>query len=220
MTDEFSDESSRRTDPRISLNADGLTVSVQGEPAAVARNLSAGGVFVVTEKRWNLGTVVTLHVGYRGVRVAIKGRLTHHRGDGVGFAFFQPEEELIRAIRNIISDLLTGGAESNDRRGGSRKLVNGAIIWTQGGKRAEAKIRDLSKTGAYVASTDNPALGTELMVYMPGFMYSGGEAIPSEARGCSCKVMRADDGGFGVQFIGPSAEFLMAVQSLVEVVRK
>ncbi|MEE8410710.1 MAG: PilZ domain-containing protein, partial [Myxococcota bacterium] len=82
--------------------------------------------------------------------------------------------------------------------------------------RESAQLRDLSETGGYVLTREAPPIGSRTYIYLPGYTYSDGSGERSELRGCLAEVVRVSKDGFACQFRDPSAEFSMAIKSLME----
>ena len=193
----------------LRIRTDGVPVLVQvaGALPAPARNLSLGGVFVVTEQRWAVGATEPMIIEYAGQRQHSPGRVTHIQPDGVGLAFAAPGDAFLAWIRDIIDQLLAAG----DQPQPERKRVSDPVVWSQAGASHTSRLRDLSPGGAFVAASAPPPVGSEVVLYLPGYTYSQGTPKPSELRGCTCRVVRTGDQGFACSFVDASAEFRMSV---------
>ena len=192
---------------RIRTDTAVVTGRVEGSRPAPARNLSTGGIFLITAQRFGLGCVelLTLEVGHR--RLQTPARVTHLQPDGVGFSFASPGEPFLTAVRELIDELLSSDAE----RTAERKHVSDPVVWSQAGASRTTVLRDLSAGGAFVLCDAPPRLGSELLLYLPGYTYSAGTEQPSELRGCRAQVVRHAEGGFACRFLDPSAEFRMGI---------
>jgi len=205
----------RRLDLRVRVIRNALRATVDGEPR-VAKNLSLGGLFVLSNRKRPIGDVAELVLHSRDQRIETKARVTHCRGDGIGFAFVSPGPRVLNAIAATIDDLLTDGACLGDRRRSSRMPVSAAIAFSDGKDRTLAQLRDISATGAYVITPDPPSLGGKVYIYLPGYTFSDGGRERSEVRGCLTEVVRLGNDGFGCRFREPSAEFVMAADDLMK----
>jgi hypothetical protein len=185
----------------------------------VTRNISLGGLFLMSDSRRAVASTIELLLEHRELTAAARGRVTHLQSDGFGVTFMDPSEALLRFVRVTIDDLLRGGSLPEDRRGDSRALVGMQVVWSQVHQEHRGRLSNLSHEGAYILCPEPPALETEVFVYLPGFVYDVGSAWPSEARGCPAKVVHRRDDGFGVAFDRPSAEFRMAIDGVIEAVR-
>jgi CheY-like chemotaxis protein len=206
----------RRLDARVHILRETIHVSRGDEPRHVAKNVSLGGVFVHSKHKRPIGDRTVLKIYHRGAALETRARVTHSGADGVGYAFVDPSLEFIEALSAAIQDLLSVGAAVDDRRSSARLSVSAAIAFSDGKKRTTAQLADLSATGAFVQTPDPPAPGARVYIYLPGRAFSEGQDEFSEVRGCLCNVVRCTADGFGVRFRDPSAEFQMAVDTLMK----
>lgn len=204
-----------RLDARVHIIKEALHVSSADGQRHVAKNLSLGGIFVLSRQKRPIGDQATLTIHHRGVDLETRARVTHSGADGVGYAFVNPSAEFVESLSVAIRDLLSVGAAVGDRRTAARYPVNAAIAFSDGKERTLAQLANLSATGAYVQTTDPPAPGSKVYIYLPGRTFSEGQDVFSEVRGCLCDVVRRARDGFGVHFRNPSAEFQMAVDMLM-----
>ena len=79
------------------------------------------------------------------------------------------------------------------------------------GKVVEAHSRDLSTTGLFVLTAAPLAVGT---LYQISIMIPGAEAFSEEVHHAKAKVVRRDEGGYGVELISPDAKLLAALAAL------
>jgi CheY-like chemotaxis protein len=205
----------RRLDARVHIIRQAIHVGRDGEPRRVAKNLGLGGLFVHSKQKRPIGDETVLQIHYRGATLQTRARVTHSGADGVGYAFVEPGAKFLAALTAAIRDLLSVGAAVDDRRTSARCRVSAAIAFADGKKRTAAQLVDLSATGAFVATPEPPAPGSRTYVYLPGRAFSEGQDVYSEVRGCLCDVVRNTPHGFGVNFRKPSAEFQMAVETLM-----
>ncbi|MEE8409321.1 MAG: PilZ domain-containing protein [Myxococcota bacterium] len=206
----------RRINARIRLTRDAILVGVSDHKLEIVKNLSFGGVFVVTEQRWPVGDNVQLTIRYRDQAIKTNARVTHTHLDGVGFAFVRTSAKLLSSISNMIGDLLTERLAVDDRRQSTRIDVSAAIVFSRDDTPESAQLRDISDTGALVLTRKPPPVGSRTYVYLPGYAYSNGSTQRSELRGCLAEVVRSDQDTFACEFRDPSAEFSMAVKALIE----
>ncbi len=206
----------RRLDLRVRIIRDALRVAVDGSAPRVAKNVSIGGVFVLSNRKRPIGDPAELTLHFRDQDLTTRARVTHCRIDGIGFAFVSPPAATLESIAAAIDDLLTDGASLGDRRRSTRVPVGAAIAFSDGKDRTRARLRDLSATGAYVITAEPPAIGTKVYMYLPGYTFAGGARRRSEVRGCLSDVVRHGRNGFGCRFRDPTAEFLMAVDELMK----
>ncbi|MEO1483047.1 MAG: PilZ domain-containing protein [Myxococcota bacterium] len=190
-------------------------VTADGGPKALTKNLSLGGLYLITRKRYEVGSHVELTLNYAGVELGVTGRVTHLQADGCGFAFVNASVALRNMIRELIDALLDQRPVVDDDTN-PRFAVEHKISWSRGdATRHNASIRQLSLAGAYLSSTTGAKKGETLFVYFPGFTATDDGSRASEVRGTQSVVVHQDAEGFGVRFVSPSAEFRMAVERLM-----
>lgn len=182
----------------------------------VTRNISLGGLFLLSPHRRAVGSTIELLLEHRDQTAATQGRVTHLQADGFGVTFVDPPEAFLRFVRSTIDDLLRGGSIPDDRRGDDRAPVGMQVVWSQVQQEHRGQLRNLSHQGAYIMCPQPPVQEAEVYVYLPGFVYDVGSERPSEARGCSAKVVHRTAEGFGVEFERPSAEFRMAIDDVIK----
>ncbi len=206
--------SGARRDRRINV---ALQVTLREEEGRfLTKNLSAGGLFLITPKRYAVGSFVALSLDYKGMVIETGGRVTHIQRDGVGVRFRNPTEEMEAAIGRVIADLLATGHSQDDRRREPRQIVRETpILFRRGELEHRGELLDLSQSGARVQASKLPKEGETLLLLM---------STPSIDRrrkdvdlvGSDAIVRRVLEDGFGVEFDAPSAEFRLAVARLLE----
>jgi hypothetical protein len=206
----------RRVNARVRMTRDAILAAVNEIRPKLIKNLSLGGLFVVTDQRLPVGERVKLTLHYRKTQHVAEARVTHRQADGLGFAFTRVTTALLKYITATIQDLLSEGSAVDDRRNDARVAVSAAIVFSQGDARVGGELRDISSSGAFVGTDSSPPIGSETYVYLSGTTYSDGNNVESELRGCLTKVVRHAAGGFGCRFVDPSAEFVMALQNLTK----
>jgi hypothetical protein len=206
--------------PRIAGPIRVYDVAAKPAESFVTRNISLGGLFVLSEKRPPVGSSKELLIEHRKRTATVCCRVTHLQADGFGAAFVAPTNELLEFVRSIIDELLAGGADSvKERRREPRSPADAQVVWNQTDSSHPGRLRNISGSGALIESADCPELHTDVLVYLPGYTYDATSPHPSEARGCIARVMHKVSYGFGVQFVEPSAEFRMALGALMRETR-
>ncbi|MEM6531163.1 MAG: PilZ domain-containing protein [Myxococcota bacterium] len=190
-------------------------VTADGGKPALTKNLSLGGLYLITRRRYAVGSHVELSLSYGGVQLGVTGRVTHLQADGCGFAFVNASVALRNMLRELIDTLLDQRPVVDDDTN-PRFVIEHQIHWSRGdAKRHHASIRQLSLAGAYLTSEVRAKKGETLLVYVPGFTATDDGSRASEVRGTRSVVVHEDGEGFGVRFVGASAEFRMAVERLM-----
>lgn len=197
---------SERREPRVPVS---IPVVAPGLDApCVTKNLSLGGLFLLTRRRYPVGENVSLKLIYQDLNLDVEARVTHLQSDGVGFAFVSASTPLRNTIRAILDKMVQGSVS----RDGAAPPPSS--FWSPDGSvKREARLLDVSAKGAYVAGP-GPAVGAEILFYIPGFTPRDASE-PSEVRGSKARVVRSSEEGFGMEFVNASAEFRMALEELI-----
>ncbi len=199
-----------RPDPRVALRLPVATP--EGGAPAVTKNISMGGLFLITTKRFEVGTDVELVLEIAGVDLAVTARVTHQQADGAGFSFVDPSPLLREIVREQIDAILHQQASDDTD---PHFVIQHAVTWSRDGTGRElSDVRDLSLAGAFFDSDVPVRVGETVYVYVPGFIATD-ENKASEVRGVEAEVVRVEEDGFGVKFLGASAEFRMAIERMM-----
>ena len=207
---------SHRRHTRIAAPLRAYDMSGSPPEAMLTRNIGLGGAFLLTARRRPVGSRIELLLEHRGATASVAGRVTHFQADGVGVAFSDPSEAFLAFVQRAVDDLIAGGAPTVDRRAEERSPVHAQVVWTGSGVEHRGRLENLTRKGALIECDRSPELGSEVLVYLPGYTYAPKSSRPSEARGCTARVVHREASGFGVQFVAPSAEFQMAVDRVLE----
>lgn len=205
-----------RRNLRVLLQPGRLTADVDDVRDCAVKNVSAGGIFAMTPQRFVVGDTVSVSLKLYGTSFTTPARVTHVQDGGVGIAFKDTHPSLTQTLRDFITQLSQDGAKPETRRGAERIRLSAAVFWEHQGQRDTAYLRDLSATGAYIASHQLPKLGTKTQVYLPMAAPASKDPEPTELCGCAATVVRHGVDGFACQFEGPSAEFGAAVTALLQ----
>jgi DNA-binding response OmpR family regulator len=205
----------RRLDARVRVVREAVRADLDANGPDLVKNLSLGGLYVATALRRAEGDRVDLMIIYAGQHLRCTARVTHRGTDGLGLAYVKPDAAFLAAVSAAIDDMLSDGADGADRRREPRVKVEAAIAFGDAKGRTEARLKDLSGSGAFVVTPNPPATGSEIYLYLPGYTFSEGTRRRTEVRGCLALVVRHEPGGFGCKFIHASAEFRMAAEDLL-----
>ncbi len=155
--------------PRVTTR---LPVVETGDGRGVyyTKNLSMGGLFLMSDKRWPVGSEVALALTYGPTRLEFVGRVTHLQRDGVGLCFIEPSDQVREALRKLIA------AQIPQNKGGLASALKNAvgfgggprIAWSDGESRFESPARDVSTRGAFFEFDALPAVGSTIIVYLAG----------------------------------------------------
>lgn len=190
-----------------------LKVALRDEPEApraYTKNLSAGGLFLLTERRWPPGTRLQLTLEHPGFEIEAIGEVTAHtQVDGVGVRFVVDSEQRQAALCAML-DFLLSSSVAYDGQGG---LDGGSVIWRRDMLEHEGQVTDIFAGGAFIESNPIPQAGESVYVLLPSLNESGVREIV----GSAATVSLATSDGFSVAFVKPSSEFDSAVQRLAQV---
>ncbi|MEL6339806.1 MAG: PilZ domain-containing protein [Myxococcota bacterium] len=179
------------------------------------KNVSVGGLFLITTHRYPIGGVLPLRLDYKGLLVEVSARVTHIQRDGIGVRFWNAGSAVEEAVSRIIDDLLASGHHGNDRRRESRIWVQDTpVVWRRGELDHPAELADLSLSGARLRATETPDVDEKVLLMLPTPSSEAGSDRVDLVGSDAC-VRRVIDDQFGVEFDGPSAEFRLAVAKLL-----
>ncbi|MBN1960562.1 MAG: PilZ domain-containing protein [Deltaproteobacteria bacterium] len=207
-----------RQHPRITAPVKIFDLSTTPPSKMYSKNIGLGGLMLQTNHRKPVGSLFDIVIEHKGMRSEVRCRVTHLQADGFGVSFVEPTINFIEFLQKIVDDLL-GWRILGERRQNMRLPIDARIVWTYNGVQQENRLINLSHNGGLVESSQCPPLNSEIFVYLPGYTYATSNIHPSEARGCIAQVMHTAYDRFGVQFINPSAEFRMAVEEFVRLMR-
>ena len=200
----------QRREPRFSISVP--VVTADGEPG-VTKNMSLGGLYLITPRRYPVGDTMTLILRYADREVTVEARVTHLQADGAGFAFVDASEALRADVQRLIDDLFhqRRAEDTSPNRPNPQ-----AVSWSRGdGGRGDASLRRLTPTGAFLTGAGEVSVGELVYVYLPGFTATDRSDRASQLRGVNARVVNQSHEGFEVRFVDPSAEFRMAVERLM-----
>ncbi|MEZ0312603.1 MAG: PilZ domain-containing protein [Myxococcota bacterium] len=193
--------------------------TASGGATYYTKNLSMGGLFLLSEKRWPVGSELNLTIAFGRARLPINARVTHLQRDGVGMCFMEPSDAVREALRLLIASQIpvnepsrAGAIARAVGLGGGPSVV---IAWSDGKLRHEATVRRLTMHGGFFETPDRPDIGSNIMVYVPSSFENEDAEIEHELRGCSAEVTAHSEEGFDARFTVPSAEFRMALERLL-----
>ncbi len=184
------------------------------------KNLSMGGLFLLSEKRYAVGSEVALTIAFGRARLPLQARVTHLQRDGVGMCFIEPSEAVREALRLLIASQIPVNEptrlEAISRPVGFGHGPSVVLAWSDGRHRHEATVRGLTMQGGFFETPDRPSIGAQIIVYIPQRVeHEDGGEVEHELRGSKAEVMTHSVDGFDAKFMVPSAEFRMALERLL-----
>lgn len=205
-----------RADARLPV----ITAASTGGRIYYTKNLAIGGLFLLTEDRWHVGSSVDLTVRFDHVEMPVKARVTHMQSDGVGLSFTDPSDELVVGLRRVLNahvDPVELEGFNSLKRTMFRKLSERMrVTWTYENERYDAVLRELSDEGLFLDTEIVPPFDAKVFVYLPAVLAEGIALQATELRGTHAKVIFRDASQFGATFVNASAEFRMAVRGLLQ----
>lgn len=186
----------------------------------LTKNISVGGLFLITGDPYNVGDKLPLRLSYDGLTVDVDSRVTHVQRDGIGVTFWNPTRSVEETVNRVIDELLELGYTNNERRRELRYLVpNTPVVWRSGELDYPGELADLSFHGARLRAVQQPARGERILLMLPTSSLDGGNE-ELELVGSPVIVRRVIADQFGVEFDGPSAEFRRAVATVLKLMGK
>lgn len=180
----------------------------------LTKNISIGGVFFITDRRYPIGQYLDLEIDYKGVLVETGARVTHTQRDGVGVRFWDAPAKLRHTLRSMIEDLLAAGL-GELRREQRVCIEETPVIWRQNELEHRGELLNLSLSGAGIRCSDVPHTGDEIVIMIP--TPAADLRVKSlDLVGTHAHVRQSEQEVFGVEFDTPSAEFRLAVARLLQ----
>jgi hypothetical protein len=196
-----------------------LPVVVSGNETYYTKNLSLGGLFLLTPRRWPIGMMTDVTLRFDDEAHTVEVRVTHIQSDGIGLSFIDPEEGLRDALRKVLDahvSPIERAAFGSLKRTMYRQLTKQLHVgWSINGLEYEATLADLSPDGLFLETEAAPSNDSTIYVHLPMVTLDDIQVVASEVRGCEARVIFRDSGSFGAKFVYPSAEFRMAVRALL-----
>jgi len=207
---------SERLDDRV-VAAVGVIVKIDGkrEPC-MTRNVSRGGMFVLTKMDLAPGAEVQLEIVHEGKRLIGNAKVTTKTAQGVGLAFSSTDPEFGAGVDGLLRSLLK---RPNEDLGAGEVEVSGRMAWSHlpdgrawnwwRKRKMVANLVSLSLDGAAMVASRRPEPAELVLIYLTDSRDESGEPVF-----CRAEVVRHTDHGFAVKFLSPSLEFRRAVSRL------
>lgn len=190
-----------------------LLLEVNGETeACFTRNISQGGMFVVTRRDIAQDALVRVFIVREGLRIESKARVVNKAEDGVGLRFVNPAAEFSEGIKALMDDILhkddLGGVDHETPHVSWSHIPDGKSWnwWRKSVRHSE--LTSLSHDGAALQARSRPKVGDTVIVFLSE------HDMPDANLTCQAEVVRHTTSGFAVRFISPSIEFRRMVSVL------
>lgn len=181
------------------------------------RNISLGGLFVVTSIRAPVGATVKVSLTHQKKRLSTTAEVVSVVKDGMGLRFIAKTPEFTAGITDLINSLLNAkGANVAARQAGKKVQAGAAWAYPLGDQDTETwqksicavGLLGLSLDGAALEGDQRPPVGETIL-----FFITTSDA-PDKAHHCHAQVARHLERGFAIKFVSPSIELRQAITSL------
>ncbi len=202
--------SNKRRHIRILVALKVVAESATGRVKALTKNLSVGGVSLLTDAKWEKGTPVELTLEHKGVTIEMRAEVTHRREDGLGLRFLDPPPVAVTELTGIVDDILSGGADlDGDTLGADERLV----MFRRGMLEYVGNVANAGDGVIAIDTEERVTPGEPIVVLLPS--RSEGEHV-REIVGSFAEVLTSIDSGFVARIIDPSEEFMRAFESVTD----
>ncbi|MCK5689753.1 PilZ domain-containing protein [Myxococcota bacterium] len=95
-----------KSEKRADRHSVGVFVGEGPEPEAfgLSRNISESGIFVVTQQRPDIGSLLIISFIWDIDTFTCEAKVVRHEGDGVALIFVEPDSEFLRGVNDLVSD--------------------------------------------------------------------------------------------------------------------
>ncbi|MEZ0313881.1 MAG: PilZ domain-containing protein [Myxococcota bacterium] len=200
----------KRSHIRILVALKVTAESETGRVKALTKNLSVGGVYLLTDAKWAAGTTVELNLEHKGVEVHMRAEVTHRRDDGLGLRFVDPPPVAVTELIGVIDDILSSGVDLD----GAMLVADERLVLFRRGMLEY--VGRVDKAGEGVIAIETPEKlrkGEPLLVLLPA--RSDGAHV-REIVGSFAEVMSPVNTGFTARFIDASDEFMTALNRVAQ----
>jgi hypothetical protein len=209
-------DSHRRSEVRVCAAVKVLEITRKDchTEVGLTKNLSSKGLYLFTQRRWLVGSVVAFRIIYRHLSLDVLAKVMHERDDGVGFKFVNTTPNFKLGIKQIVNSLLADGALCDDRRLNRRAKAERPLVWEYNGAQFRSQMRNLSYTGTFIETPQSPELGCMVHVFVPNMIANQDEEEGLQVLGCAALVIHRTKKGFGVKFESQTVEFFNAIKAI------
>jgi hypothetical protein len=199
--------SNKRSHIRILVAMKVTAETATGKVRALTKNLSVGGVYLLTDAKWTSGMPVELTLEHKGVEVQMRAEVTHRREDGVGVRFVDPPPVAVTELIGVIDDILSGGVHID---GGEARLDvdDRMVMFRRGVLEYVGSVASAGEGVIAIETAESLKAGEHILVLLPA--RSDGAHV-REIVGSFAEVMQPVENGFTARFIDASQEFLDAL---------
>lgn len=124
-----------------------------------------------------------------------------------------------RLLGGLSQWLDSGGGDGDGKRRAPRHAEPSLLVYYWDGSVPEArKIRDISRTGAYIITPERWYIGTIVRLVLQGYKTTpiqDGGIVPSQSTSIPCRVMRHGPDGLGVEFLFSTPEERKTLEALM-----
>ena len=178
-----------------------------GFVTALTKNLSVGGLYLLTDSQRGLDGTVDLTLEHKGASVGLRATVNHRGGDGVGLSFVNPPRETIAALIAVIDDISSLGAGVD---GGDDMLTLDPrlIMFRRGMLEYLGSLHAVGANEVTVGTVEVLRDGEQILLLLP--TRSDGVHV-REIVGSSATVIAVMETGFTAKLVNASAGFIRSL---------
>ena len=175
-----------------------------GTIKALTKNLSVGGLYLLTDAKCEPGEEVQLRLEHKGAAVELRSTVTDARADGLGLSFIDPPQVAITELIGVIDDILSTGAGVD---GGEDMLsLNPRLVmFRRGMLEYLGTLQNVSADEATIETGEVLRNGEPVLLLLPA--QSEGAHV-REIVGSFATVTAVTDAGFTAKLVDASDEFV------------
>lgn len=137
-----------------------------GRANGTTKNLSVGGMYMLTDAKFPAGTEVSLVLDHKMTSLDMRATVTHVREDGLGLKFVDPPQAVVGELVGVIDDILSSGADVD----GSETILDGSersIIIRRGVLEFAATLIAASAEEVTIEASEMPDASELLVLLVP-----------------------------------------------------
>ena len=181
-----------------------------GQARGSTKNLSVGGIYMLTETRFPAGTEVRVTLEHKMWSVEVSATVTHQRPDGLGLKFINPAPDIIGDLTGIIDDILSTGVDID----GGDSMLDGnehLVVIRRGVLEFVGTLVSVAPGEVTIEADEMPSDGEALVVLLPA--RSEGTHV-REIIGAVAVVNGIDAPRFTASLKEPNDDFVSAAQRI------
>jgi hypothetical protein len=204
-------QSNKRNHVRIVVTLRVMADCSLGKARGTTKNLSVGGMYMLTDAKFPAGTELTLTLDHKMAQVEVRATVTHVREDGLGLKFIDPPEATVSELIFIIDDILSTGADID----GGETMLDGnehLVLVRRGVLESVATLIGAGERDVTIEADEIPEVGEAVVVLVPA--RSDGLHV-REIIGTTATVSTVDARTFTAALKDPGEEFMEAARRVL-----